>query len=189
MSIILNGTTFANGGTALYNGTSLSSIKYGTTEVWRRSVTLTNLIGNSDSSTTHTIDIGYNSGITNYRTISTESGHRYYVRAKAECAGSFASSPTPTSRAQIGGTNIASIYSVNSTTNHAIITAGSSSVLRHFWQGTASGSGVYASCKATWYMLVDLTELESATGTTFTASSFWSYIGSSVFYGDKEVTP
>lgn len=41
MPIIFNGTTFNNGGTAIYNGTSLTSIKYGTTEVWRKKRTLT----------------------------------------------------------------------------------------------------------------------------------------------------
>lgn len=49
MPIILNGYTFANGGTAIYGDTSLSAIQVsidgGTVvEVWRRSVTCTDLV-------------------------------------------------------------------------------------------------------------------------------------------------
>jgi hypothetical protein len=43
MPIIFNGTTFNNGGTILFNGTSLSSVKFGNTQVWQRSVTCTDL--------------------------------------------------------------------------------------------------------------------------------------------------
>lgn len=43
MPIIFNGTTFNNGGTILFNGTSLSAVKFGNTQVWQRSVTCTDL--------------------------------------------------------------------------------------------------------------------------------------------------
>lgn len=36
MPIILNGTTFNNGGTAKFNGTSLSQINHGGTTVWKK---------------------------------------------------------------------------------------------------------------------------------------------------------
>ena len=35
MPIILNGTTFNNGGTAKFNGTNLTEIKFGSTTVWK----------------------------------------------------------------------------------------------------------------------------------------------------------
>jgi hypothetical protein len=36
MPIVLNGTTFNNGGTAKFNGTSLTEIKFGSTTVWKK---------------------------------------------------------------------------------------------------------------------------------------------------------
>lgn len=39
MPIIFNGNTINNGGTILYNNTSLSSVKFGDTEVWKKQQT------------------------------------------------------------------------------------------------------------------------------------------------------
>lgn len=50
MPIKLNGTTFNNGGTAKFNGTTIKEIKFGTTTVWKAETYLWNN-GSYDSST------------------------------------------------------------------------------------------------------------------------------------------
>lgn len=110
MPIVLNGTTFNNGGTAKYNTTNLKEIKYGSTTVWKKEVTVTDLINYKGwshatmntypglNSTNETSTCSYNTGLLVYsaspgvgytddgriyQTIKLTSGHKYYCAAGA----------------------------------------------------------------------------------------------------------
>ncbi len=48
MPIILNGTTFNNGGTVTFNGSTVKEIKFGTTTVWKAETDITSLFSASD---------------------------------------------------------------------------------------------------------------------------------------------
>lgn len=109
MPIKLNGTTFNNGGTAKYNNTSLMEIKYGSTTVWKKEVTITDKINfkgwsitqpntypNTNSQNEQLMPssnafstgivlypanpaIGYTANGSIYQTVSLVSGRKYYV--------------------------------------------------------------------------------------------------------------
>lgn len=188
MPIVLNGVTFGNGGTATYNDTELSSIQVSLggadpVEVWRRSVTLVNLVGNQQITSTKVIDAAYNEGTTPMQNYTTVSGHKYFVRGSASATGTWTYGPA--SRLSVGSLQVASMNGPN---NATLIPSSSSVQSAHYWMGS-SQVGAYSACTATIYMVVDITPLEEATGRTFTAAQFWSYIGSTVFYGSKEFIP
>lgn len=109
MPIVLNGTTFSNGGTAKYNTTDLMEIKYGSTTVWKKEVTITDKINfkgwsitqpntypNTNSQNEQLMPssnafstgivlypanpaIGYTANGSIYQTVSLVSGRKYYV--------------------------------------------------------------------------------------------------------------
>lgn len=49
MPIALNGTTFSNGGTATYNGTSLNEIQFSGTTVWKKETPISTVLSASGS--------------------------------------------------------------------------------------------------------------------------------------------
>lgn len=191
MPIELNGVTFPNGGNAFFNGDELSSIQVSINgdppvEVWRRSVTLTNLVGGSSIRDNRVIDAGYNDMTYTVKTITAEAGHKYYVRARASAVGSWTMGPTST--ISFDGTTVTS--SGGNQTTGAIMkspSAGSRSVTHRVYGSSAAGA--YSACDSYTDMIVDITPLEEAAGRTFDAAQFWSYIGSTVFYGSKEFIP
>jgi len=170
------------------NGVKCKRINVNGVTVWKSAVTLVNLVGSTAQKIEEAYsDHGYDWGHTrNGSAISTVVGHRYYVRAYAGayaggCAhgytGSFA-----TSTARFVG-DIAHTDG-GTATGHAIVVANSSSTnLQMFMSRGASDGG---SCSAEFYMVVDLTEFEQVTEKTYTADTFWSVIGSTVFYNSKE---
>lgn len=191
MPIILNGDTFANGGTATYGDTSLSAIQVSidggeAVEVWRRAVTLVNLVGSAAATDTRVIDAGYNDMTYTVRSFTAVNGHKYYCRASTSCVGSWTMGPTST--VFFDGTTVSSSGG-NSNTGHIVKTLSSGTKSATHRAYGSSAAGAYSACNATLYMMVDITPLEEATGRTFTANEFWSYIGSQVFYGSKDFTP
>ena len=157
--------------------------------IYSGSVVLTNLVGSAAQTITRSwSDHGYDSGTANGRAISTIAGHRYYVRAYAEAwaAGCSHGYTNPYGYATAVFINsVAATGNGGNVTNHAIVQANSSTTYMQLaYRRNESDQG---STRATFYMIVDLTELEASTGVTYTADSFWSLIGKSVFYGTKEM--
>lgn len=184
------GTVYDNDGTANYrigkvydnDGTTNSLIYSG-------SVVLTNLVGSAAQTITRSwSDHGYDSGTANGNAISTIAWHRYYVRAYAEAwaAGCSHGYTNPYGYATaVFINNISATGNGGNVTNHAIVQANSGTTYMQLaYRRNESDQG---STSATFYMIVDLTELEASTGVTYTADSFWSLIGKSVFYGTKEI--
>lgn len=195
MPIIYNGETFSNGGSAtvdLGDGeVSLSAIQVSIdggdpVEVWRRAVTLVNLVGNGVATDTRVIDAGYNDMTYTMRSFTAINGHKYYCRASTDCVGSWTMGPTST--VFFDGTAVSSSGG-NANTGHVIKTLSSGTKSATHRVYGSSVAGAYSACNANLYMMVDITPLEEATGRTFTANEFWSYIGSQVFYGSKDFTP
>lgn len=195
MPIIYNGETFSNGGSATGNlgdgEVSLSSIMVSIdgadpVEVWRRAVTLVNLVGNEAAIDIKVIDAGYNDMTHTMRTFTAINGHKYYCRASTDCVGAWTMGPTST--VFFDGTTVSSSGG-NANTGHIVKTLSSGTKSATHRVYGSSVAGAYSACNANLYMMVDITPLEEATGITFTASSFWNYIGQTVFYGSKDFTP
>ncbi|MBC5582550.1 hypothetical protein H8S23_13640 [Anaerofilum sp. BX8] len=81
MPIKLNNATFNNGGTAKFNNTSLSAIRYGSTEVWKKQTTLYHY-GDTGSSITG----GWTPTVTgtNAGSLASASAAGTYLYTKAE---------------------------------------------------------------------------------------------------------
>lgn len=68
MPIVLNGTTFNNGGTVTFNGSTVKEIKFGSTTVWKAEnvlypgATVSNLSANSGSYSTANFNVQVSSG-------------------------------------------------------------------------------------------------------------------------------
>lgn len=162
-------------------GTQVKKVYVGSTKVYSADVVLTNQVGSSMRRNTQQLDAGYNVGTVDVQTYTTVAGHRYFVRAAASETGSWTWGPT--SAALVGGTTIASLNGPN----NAILTAsGSTMKAQHSLSGSCT-AGTYSAVYADFYMFVDITELEEALGVTFTAATFWSKIGSTVFYNTKTI--
>lgn len=195
MPIILNDETFSNGGTVTLNlgdgDVSLSAIQVSidgadSVEVWRRAVTLTNLVGSNLISDTRVIDAGYNDMTYGMKSFTAVNGHKYYCRASTDAVGSWTMDPTST--VFFDGTSVSSSGG-GANTGHIVKTLSSGTKSATHRAYGSSVAGAYSACYANLYMIVDITPLEEATGRTFTANQFWSYIGSQVFYGSKDFTP
>ena len=165
-----------------HNGQPVKKWVHDGVPVWNSAVTLVNLIGSAAASHTSAWgDIGHDSFNVTVKSITTVPGHRYYVRAAATSwASPYDSNPYD---GYCNAEFIANV-AVRNGTDHAIVTAtGTSHACRMTGQRYNSSQG---SATATFYMVVDLTELESETGKTYTADSFWAMIGNNVFYNSKE---
>lgn len=190
MPIRLNNQVHNNGGYSNYNNQALSRIRYNNRTVWQREITLTNLLAN-EYGKSRWLDIGYGEGTYENGNFAVTAGHRYFVRARAYIWGADWDSDWGTTC----GTNVQDrIVTVSGSgadaTANMIITASSSTLTWSMYDKgrgmTAGGQYVHQSFV---YMVMDITELETARGTQMSASDVWSFIGSSVFYGNKSFIP
>ena len=153
------------------------------------SVTLKNLLSGEMDVLGYWQDHGAWTSTHDGTALPTVSGHRYYVRAQstisaAGCAHGYTGT-YGRARAKFAGTTISTALNYQWVMDHAIIKATSNTTtpqLEIYREQSDQGNG-----HAYFYMVVDLTELEAATGVTYTADSFWSLIGSAVFYNTKEI--
>ena len=200
MSIVINGITnagtFNNGGSASYGGYSLNEIKYDIYSVWKKEVTLTNLLSaqNNDS---RWLDIGYGEGTypdaQSATSFTVVVNHRYFIRSRdyiypSDWDGAWG----PTSATVVGGSWTNSVSGSNGLAiTNVIRTFSSTSALRqHYVKGRGQTAGGQYLMESNLYMLVDMKPLEDARGAQFaSADDFWTYIGSQVFYGSKNFVP
>ena len=188
MPIRVNNVTKNNGGTSTYNQRELALIRYNNTSVWRKTVTLTNLVGGGARTDNRQLDAGYNDSTYTLLSTNLVAGHKYFVRGYVYTNGAWTMEPIST--LTFYGATIASVSGNDkSQTNNIMqtVSSNSGSVTHRVFGSVVAGTSSW--CGSTLYMLVDVTPLEEATGRTFTASQFWSYIGSSVFYGSKDFVP
>lgn len=156
--------------------------------IYTSSVILKNLLSSEMNVLGYWQDHGYWVSTHEGTALSTVAGHRYYVRVLATAnAHPCIHGGTAYGRAdaKFAGVTISSALNAQWNTGHAIVTATSNSTTPQLIQ-TRDGSD-QGRTDAYFYMVVDLTELEAATGVTYTADSFWSLIGSTVFYNTKEI--
>lgn len=156
--------------------------------IYSSNVTLTNLLNEKIDVSGYWADHGTWTSIHEGDALPTVPGHKYYVNVSlfiyaAPCSHGY-NNRYGRARAIFNGTVLATTLSDQWSSGHAIITATSNSTkpqLEIYREQADSGNG-----HAYYSMVVDVTELEAATGTTYTADSFWSFIGGGVFYGSKE---
>ncbi len=194
-----------------HNGSSYSSIKYiwdhnGSTyskinrvwdhngssysDIWKSSITITNLLSAETSTGTAWSDYGYDTGTSYGSAWNTTSGHRYFARGALNGfaydygLGGF----NFEANAQIGGHTITSWTASSEFTSRTwyaniIFTAGSSAQLTCWYKRYMHSQG---SAYAYLYMLVDIAAFESAKGKTYGADEFYNTVGQ--FYGNKEIS-
>ena len=177
-----DGTTSYQIGKIFDNDDTTSSL------IYTASVTMTNLVGSAEQTVADAwSDHGVLSNTVNGNTIPTVTGHRYYVRASASatvggCSHGYTNSYGYATAKFID--NIAESGNGNSVVGHAIVTALADNTVLQL--ATSRGESDQGSTSATFYMVVDITQYEEDTGTTYTADSFWEAIGSTIFYDSKE---
>ena len=132
--------------------------------------------------------------------VSVNAGHRYYARAAV--ATNYASNTSSTSADAFWGQGVTNNTSGSvayilcspgagltqtENTGHVIFTVpdGTTSVKPILSASTSANQN--GNHSATYYMLVDISELEESTGITYTADSFWAAIGGEVFYDSIEL--
>lgn len=156
--------------------------------IYTAAVAMTNLAGTEAGTCFHTADAStYGTSVShNLLTVASTAGHRYFIRWSLGQWGEFDGGPTNQLTLNPDGTVLASSGGKASEDGMAIVTAsGGTFTLNHNgWMKTFAGYS--AGLKAALYMVVDITQYEADTGTTYTPESFWEAIGSAVFYGGKE---
>lgn len=200
MPIVFNGNTFNNGGTIYFNGTSLSSVKFGSTEVWKRSVTCTDLVKWyqwSKSGNCNGVNewgegtVAYNNGIqllsgapsagisngTISQNVSMTNNHKYWVYYGYYAIGGL-SVTTPFASINYVGTSgtVSNVYTYTGSSGSKTVGASNTSS-----DTTASDYGRLCSMN-----IVDLTAAFGA-GNEPTAS--WCVTNLGIFNGSKTVTP
>lgn len=201
MPIILNGDTFANGGTAMYGDTSLSAIQVsidgGTAvEVWRRSVTCTDLVNWNGWSTGGAVNHGgeatagvYSgiqcvSGTSTGRTngsisqdISMVNGHVYWLYYGTYSMNGFTVATPLGNRSFGSGTS-----QVNELVTYTG-TTGSQRVQAYYSGPDNTGSAYGRLCN------MNIVDLTASFGAGNEPTAAWCVSNLGIFNGSKTVTP
>lgn len=190
MPIRLNNQVHNNGGYSNYNNQALSRIRYNNNTVWQREITLTNLLSNAQQALDWA-DIGYGEGTYTKGNFTVVSGHRYFIRARSYIWGAdWDSGWGPTCGTNVQDRIVTANGSGGDATANAIITASSNTIT---WSKYIKAKGMTVGgqyvTQSNVYMVMDITELETARGAQMSASDVWSFIGGQVFYGNKSFIP
>lgn len=201
MPIILNGDTFANGGTAMYGDTSLSAIQVSIdgadpVEVWRRSVTCTDLVNWNGWSTGGLVNQGgeggasYSTGIqcvsgtstgrTNgsiSQNISMVNGHVYWLYYGTYSMNGFTVATPLGNRSFGSGTS-----QVNELVTYTG-TSGSQSVQAYYSGSDNTGSAYGRLCN------MNIVDLTASFGAGNEPTAAWCVSNLGIFNGSKTVTP
>lgn len=205
MPIILNGDTFANGGTAMYGDTSLSAIQVSIdgadpVEVWRRSVTCTDLVrwynwgssgvtngvnsvGEGSASYANGIQLvsgapsaGVSNGVVT-QTVSMTNGHIYWLYyGYYALDGISIQTPFATNSYSHNTGTISRLYTYSGSTGNATVRVANTS------------SDVTSSdyCRLCSMNIVDLT---ASFGSGNEPTAAWCVSNLGIFNGSKTVTP
>lgn len=200
MPIVLNGTTLNNGGTITFNGTSLSAVYFGNTQVWQRSVTCTDLInwygwsksGNCNGVNSNGEDVTHyytgiqilsgapSAGLPNgkiWQSINMVNGHKYWLYF-GEYTGDGMSIVTP-----LGNYS----YRAQETTVSTVITyTGTSGSKTVTVENTSSDVTASDYCRLCAMNIVDLT---ASFGSGHEPSAAWCDTNLGIFNGSKTVIP
>lgn len=174
-----------------YNGAQVKKWYHNNALVYSAAVTVTNNLAAASSARITWQDTGYANHTQAGAAVPLVPGHRYYVRAQASTwAYSGGNGFSATGSAQFCGTVIAASAGTGAlapavVTGHAILTASAASA--NVTAGIVRNNSTQGATTATFYMVVDLTEIEAARGAQYTADSFWAACGGAVFYGSKEL--
>lgn len=196
MPIIFNGNTFNNGGTIYFNGTSLSSVYFGETEVWKRSVTCTDLVnwngwstggavnqgaeGTAGAYTGSQMVSGTSTGRSNgrmYQNISMVAGHKYWLFFGTYTIDRTAVN-TPLGNFSFGN---------GSQTTSQIVTytgsTGSAQVSASYAGSDNTGSSYSRLCS------MNIVDLTASFGSGNEPTAQWCQTNLGIFNGSKTVTP
>lgn len=186
MAFKFGSTNISPAYTVKFGSTALKVLKIGSTEVWKKAITITNKLSAATEVKHNWSDIGYDATTYNGNAVALTKGHRYYIRAQSSTWASLNDGGFADGAAVFDGVTIASSGTGATKTNHAIVKASAASAyLQTYVHRNNSPQGGTTS---TFYMIVDLTELEAAAGKTYTAETFWAAVKSAVFYGSKEIS-
>lgn len=178
------------------NGIKCKRINVNGVKVWSSSVVITNVFGKTNTqltaaslTTTQPRD-EHVSGTA----VTVTAGHRYYVRATVVVPSIAGTNQYHGTRAVIDGNTICDVqysptvgYTETTKTGHIIFTASASSIKPEI-QWYISANTTAATHTATFLTLIDITDLETETGTTYTADSFWTDVLESKLFGTtKEI--